>query len=109
MVFRNGGILKHAEKWFYQGVEVEVVSVYKYLGVYFTPKLIWTKTKEILAKQALKAASSIFRFQKQFGFFHPSDVFKLFDSYGKAYRDLRVWNLGVYVFRRNWKNTDKIL
>ena len=60
MVFRNGGILKHAEKWFYQGVEVEVVSVYKYLGVYFTPKLIWTKTKEILAKQALKAASSIF-------------------------------------------------
>ena len=80
MVFRNGGILKHAEKWFYQGVEVEVVSVYKYLGVYFTPKLIWTKTKEILAKQALKAASSSLRFQKQFGFFHPSDVFKLFDS-----------------------------
>ena len=33
MIFRNGGILKHTEKWFYQGVEVEDVSVYKYLGL----------------------------------------------------------------------------
>ena len=40
MVFRNGGILRHTEKWFYQGVEVEVVSIYKYLGIYFTPRLI---------------------------------------------------------------------
>ena len=39
--------------------------MYKYLGVYFTPKLIRTKTKELLAMQAHKAASSIFRFQKQ--------------------------------------------
>ena len=80
MVFRNGGILRHAEKWFYQGVEVEVVSIYKYLGIYFTSRLIWSKTKEILSKQAQKAASSIFRFQKQFGFFSPSDAFKLFDT-----------------------------
>ena len=83
MVFRNGGILKNTERWFYQGVKVEVVSVYKYLGLYFTPKLIWSKTKEVLAKQAQKAASSIFRYQKQFGFFHPSDAFKLFDSMDK--------------------------
>ena len=80
MVFRNGGILKLMEKWFYRGVEVEIVPFYKYLGLYFTPKLIWTKSKEVLAKQAQKAASSIFRFQKQFGFFRPPDAFKLFDS-----------------------------
>ena len=54
--------------------------MYKYLGIYFTPRLIWTKTKELLAMQAQKAVSSIFRFQKQFGFFSPSDAFKLFDS-----------------------------
>ena len=30
--------------------------------------------------QAQKAASSIFRFQKQFGFFRPADAFRLFDS-----------------------------
>ena len=80
MVFRNGGILKLTEKWFYRGVEVEIVPFYKYLGLYFTPKLIWTKSKEVLAKQAQKSASSIFRFQKQFCFFRPSDAFKLFDS-----------------------------
>ena len=80
MVFRNGGILKQTEKWFYQGTEIEIVSIYKFLGVYFTPKLIWTKIKEVLAMQAQKAASSVFRFQKQFGFFRPPEVFKLFDS-----------------------------
>ena len=80
IVFRNGGITKHIEKWYYQRTEIEIVSIYKYLGIYFTPRLIWTKTKELLAMQAQKAVSSIFRFQKQFGFFSPSDAFKLFDS-----------------------------
>ena len=80
VVFRNGGILQQTEKWFYQGTEIEIVSIYKYLGVYFTPKLIWTKTKEVLAMQAQKAASSVLRFQKQFCFFRPPEVFKLFDS-----------------------------
>ena len=80
MVFRNGGILKQAEKWCYQGIELEIVSIYKYLGVYFTPKLIWTKAKAVLARQTQKAASSVFRFQKQFSFFRPPKVFKLFDS-----------------------------
>ena len=80
IVFRNGGIVKQMEKWFYQGTEIEIVSMYKYLGIYFTPKLIWTKTKQLLAMQAQKAASSIFRFQKQFGNFRPADAFRLFDS-----------------------------
>ena len=80
MVFRNGGIVKHIEKWFFQGTEIEIVSLYKYLGLYFTPKLIWTKTKEILSMQAKKAATSIFRYQKYFGRFQPNDAFKLFDS-----------------------------
>ena len=46
MVFRNGGIIKQAEKWYFEGVEIEIVSIYKYLGLYFTPKLVWSKTKE---------------------------------------------------------------
>ena len=44
IVIRNDGIIKQMEKWFYQGREIEIVSMYKYLGIYFTPKLIWTKT-----------------------------------------------------------------
>ncbi|MEW8544974.1 MAG: reverse transcriptase family protein, partial [Candidatus Thiodiazotropha sp.] len=80
IVFRNGGIVKQTEKWYFLGNEIEIVSLYKYLGVCFTPKLVWTKTKELLAQQAKKAAFSIFNFQKRFGHFYPSDAFKLFDS-----------------------------
>ena len=42
MVFRNGGIVKQTEKWLYQGTEIEIVSIIKYLGLYFTTKLIWS-------------------------------------------------------------------
>ena len=80
IVFRNGGIVKDTERWFYNGNEIEVVSLYKYLGVYFTPKLIWTRTKELLARQAKKAAYSISGFQKQFGHFTPAVAFKLYDT-----------------------------
>ena len=55
IVFRNGGVLKQTEKWFYMREVVDVVSFYKYLGIYLTPKLIWSKTKDVLALQASKA------------------------------------------------------
>ena len=69
IVFRNGGIIKQMEKRFNQGTEIEIVSMHKYFEIYFTPKLIWTKTKQLLTMQFQKAASSTFRFQKQFGCF----------------------------------------
>ena len=53
MVFCHGGVVK-------QGSEIEIVSVYKYLGLYFTPDLIWTKIKVLLGMQERKAATSIF-------------------------------------------------
>ena len=46
IVHRNGGILRVIEKWMFEGKNVEVVPFYKYLGVFFTPKLVWTKTIE---------------------------------------------------------------
>ena len=66
MVFRNGSIVKQTENWRYEGEEVEIVSIYKYLGLYFTPKSVWPKSKELLAMQAQEAISSILRYQKQF-------------------------------------------
>ena len=80
LVFRNGGPLKEIEKWFYNGNPVEVVSFYKYLGMYFTPKLVWSKTKDMLSKQALKAISNIIRYQRNFGRFESKDMFKIFDT-----------------------------
>ena len=62
VVFRNGGVVKQTEKWFYQGNAVDIVPFYKYLRVYFTPKLIWSQTKEVLAQshQASKAVQKYF-------------------------------------------------
>ena len=63
---------------YFNGVQVNVVSFDKYLGVYFTPKLIWTKTQEIQAMQAVKAVARIFKYIKK-----DSDVLahKIFSSY----------------------------
>jgi len=63
-VFRNGGFLRSYETWHYQGLNIELVNIYKYLGAYFTPTLSWTKTQDILSKQGNKASAQIYKFQK---------------------------------------------
>ena len=60
MVFRNGGIIKQNEKWFYNGKEIKTVSCYKYLGSHFTSRLCWTKRKNNQSAQAKKACFGIF-------------------------------------------------
>jgi hypothetical protein len=80
MVFRNGGPLRDNEIWFYRGKRIEVVSQYKYLGSFFTPKLAWTKTKQTLSMQATKAIGVILKYQRHFGYFHHNEAFKLFDA-----------------------------
>ena len=59
IVFRNGGPLRSYEKWFYNGNKVNVTSMYKYMGILFTPKLSWTKAKIKLAAQAKKSIYAI--------------------------------------------------
>ncbi len=58
MVFRRGGSLNKDEKWYFAGEQIEVVNCYKYLGMWFTPKLSWWKTRQILASQGKKAMLS---------------------------------------------------
>ena len=75
--------------------EIEIVSIYKYLDLYFTTKLIWSKSNELLAMQAKKAISSILHYQKQVGYFQPVDAFKLFDTMVKhiACYGSEIWGL----------------
>ena len=39
IVFRKGGFLARAEKWYYNNIELPVVNSYRYLGILFSPKL----------------------------------------------------------------------
>ena len=57
------------------GAEIEVVPNCKYLGAFFTPKLSWNMTKDVLAKQAKKAVFSIYNLSKHFGYFKPNEAF----------------------------------
>ena len=48
IVFRNGGILKRNEARTFRGQEYEIVPFNKYLGLFMTPELVWTKSVEML-------------------------------------------------------------
>ena len=74
------GTLKTNEVWLYKGEEIQVISFYKYLAILITPKLVCSKTIEMLSTQALKTTSCILRNQSKFDYFHPKNMFELFDS-----------------------------
>ena len=80
IVFRNGGPLRDYERWFFNGSKIEVMSYYKYLGLIFTPKLVWSKTKQTLAAQAIKSLMTVFSYQRKFGYFNCTETFKSFDT-----------------------------
>ncbi len=80
MVFRNGGPLRQNEKWFYNGVRLEVVSAYKYLGSMFTPKLVWSLCQKTLATQALRGLFLITKYNKACDGLPVPLQFELFDK-----------------------------
>ena len=51
MVFRKGGYLSKHEKWYYDGIEMEVVNKYHYLGFAFMTTLsVKQGTEHLVAK-----------------------------------------------------------
>jgi hypothetical protein len=80
IVFRNGGPLRHNEKWTYRKNRIRVTSTYKFMGLIFTPKLSWSSATKKLANQARKSVYQIKQFQSHFGKFMHNDYFKIFDS-----------------------------
>ena len=80
VVFRRGGCLKQNEKWYYNGGKIEVVSSYKYLGIFFTSTLKWSQAKRSLAAQARKAIFLIKQAQYKCGFLPFSTAMNLFDK-----------------------------
>ena len=106
-MFRNGGILRYYEKWYFNGVAIETVSAYKYMGLFITTKLIWSYAKHNLAAQARKSIISMLKLQSSVGYFGYPELFKLFDTmikpillYGSEYGGLKnpiQLNMPLYV------------
>ena len=78
MVFRRGGVTKKTEKWCFEGEKIDIVSSYKYLGMYFTSIMSWELTKKSLCISADKALFIVYRFIKLYNV-SMKQIFCIFD------------------------------
>ena len=76
---RNGGHLGLNEKWYFGNEKLEVVNMYKYLGVYFTTRLTFSPTLNDLADRARKGMLAIMKLLWSIGEHSPETFFKMFD------------------------------
>ena len=74
VVFRNGGHLALNEKWCFSNEELEVVNMYKNLGVYFTTRLTFSPTLNDLADRARKGMLGIMKLSWSVGV-HSLEIF----------------------------------
>ena len=80
IVFRNGGIVKRCEKWFYMGKEVKCTKHYNFLGLLISSRLSWSPAKNELATKGKKAMTQLQIVIQKLGGMSPQHAFKLFDS-----------------------------
>jgi len=79
VVFRNGGHLALNERWCFGNEELEVINMYKYLGVYFTTRLTFSPTLNDLADRAGKGMLAIMKLLWSIGEHLPEIFLKMFD------------------------------
>jgi hypothetical protein len=98
MIFRKGGHLSKAEKWFYKGKQIEVVNSYKYLGFTLTTKLSFDIALEEFAGRAKRKVVEIMKTMWRLECFDVSLFFKLFDAQVKPMLlyAAEIWGLARY-------------
>ena len=80
IVFKKGGQLSRNEKWFFDGKQIEVVSGFCYVGVYFTNRLSLYKMAEAMSIKAQRVLAYLFKSFNDFSFQPESMFFKVFDA-----------------------------
>ena len=80
MVFRKGGSIRNNEKWYMFGKLIEIVTMYKYLGILFTSGLSWNKAIHTLSLRAKKAVTILLMYSIKCGGLPVSLAFELFDK-----------------------------
>ena len=80
IVFRNGGIIKHNEYWFYKDAKLENVTYYSYLGMLISSRLCWSKCVENLSFKAHQIISQLRYLCNRYDLFSRELLFKIFDA-----------------------------
>ena len=80
VVFRKGGHLAKIEKWFYGDQELQIVNVYKYLGLDFTTRLSFSNATSSFIAKAKQSCFQITKSLNSLNCYNLNVFMKLFDS-----------------------------
>ena len=80
IVFKAGGKINALDKWSYNGIEIETINSFKYLGFVFGSSGKFKKSLENLAVQGHKALFNMTSSIDNFATMHPKMKISLFDS-----------------------------
>ena len=67
LVFRIGGIIRGNEKLYFNGIQVEPCTYYKYLGIMFSSSLKWSIPLQTIAQQSNKTILVVRNIQRLCG------------------------------------------
>ena len=79
MIFRKGGILPGNLAFTYNGIPLEIVYQFKYLGIVFTPGGSFSEAQTTLAGQAQNAIFKLNKYLFKFIYITPKHKLELFD------------------------------
>ncbi len=80
MIFRKGGRLPAALKFYYNNLEIEIVSKWSYLGIVFSPGGSFFEANITLSGQAHKAIFKLNKYLQKFTDLKPKHILDLFDK-----------------------------
>ena len=80
VAFRNGGKTSKSERFFYRNRSFEIVTYYRYLGLIFFSRNVWSKALSTLISQAEKSLSIVSRIIWKVGHLKLHVSFRIFDS-----------------------------
>ena len=80
IIFRKGGLLPRNLSFEYDGVQLEIVKSFKYLGVVFIVGASFSNAQNTLAGQAQKAIFQMNKYLYKFTFISPKHKLDLFDK-----------------------------
>ena len=80
LIFRKGGTISRTQKFYYNEIEIDIVSSFSYLGIVFTPGGSFSQAQATLAGQAQKAVFKLKSYLYKLAELTPKHTLELFDK-----------------------------